>query len=809
MSEQQWWCYDRYEPAEEGRRETLCTLSNGIFATRGAAPEAAADGVHYPGTYAAGVFNRLTSELDGGAVTHETIVNLPNWLPLTHRPAGGPWFSPDAVEVLDYRQELDLEAGALHRTVRFRDRDGRITSLRERRFVSMAAPRLAVLEQVIEPENWSGTLTLRSTIDGTVTNAGTAEDRQLANRHLTVTGQGEQTASTDKTAEGVAWLVAETVQSHVRVAVATRTTVTGQDEAPGAATPVEAPGSVGTDIDVPVAPGRPATVEKVAALCTSREPAISEPGEAVLADVNEAGSYDELFAGHRLAWAQLWGRCQLDLHINADTSTGLILDLHLFHLIQTLSPHIADRDIGVPARGLHGEAYRGHIFWDELFVFPFLNLRLPQLTQELLLYRWRRLPAARRQARDMGCRGARFPWQSGSDGSEQTPTQLYNPRSGRWMPDHSRRQHHVGLAVAWNVWQYWQVTGDARFLVHHGAELLIEIARFFADLATFDPDDQRWHLRGVMGPDEYHDGYPDDPGSGIDDNAYTNVLAAWLLGRALETYQVLKDHDCGDLWERLDLEHSETERWDELRRALAVPFLPEGYIAQFAGWDDLNELDWEAYRARYDNIGRLDLILDAEGDNTNNYKLTKQADALMLLYLFSADELVELLDMLGYDFDPALIPPMVDHYLARTADGSTLSHVAYSWVLSRGDRPRSWPLLLDALQADVADTQGGTTAEGVHFGAMAGTVSIVQRAYSGLETRGEALHLDPHLPDDLDRLHFDVTYRGHRLHVDIDHARLRVSSRPGTAAPVPLDFAGSTVHLAPGEEHEIPLTRRT
>ena len=198
----------------------------------------------------------------------------------------------------------------------------------------------------------------------------------------------------------------------------------------------------------------------------------------------------------------------------------------MFHLLQTVSEHTIDLDVGVPARGLHGEAYRGHIFWDELFVFPFLNLRFPELTRALLRYRVRRLPEARQAARAAGYRGAMYPWQSGSDGREETQRLHLNPRSGRWLPDNSHRQRHVNAAVAWNVWQYYQATGDLDFLAAYGAEMLLEIARFWASIATYNRALDRYEICGVMGPDEYHDGYPDRDEPGLDNNAYTNVMAA-------------------------------------------------------------------------------------------------------------------------------------------------------------------------------------------------------------------------------------------------------------------------------------------
>ena len=156
------------------------------------------------------------------------------------------------------------------------------------------------------------------------------------------------------------------------------------------------------------------------------------------------------------------------------------------HLLQTVSYNSEDLDIGVPARGLHGEAYRGHIFWDELFIFPVLNLRLPSITRSLLRYRYRRLLEARRAAKLAGYAGAMFPWQSGSDGREESPELHLNPRSGRWNPDPSHRAHHIGIAVAYNVWQYYQVTGDLAYLIDYGAEMLLEIARFWVSRATYD-----------------------------------------------------------------------------------------------------------------------------------------------------------------------------------------------------------------------------------------------------------------------------------------------------------------------------------
>ena len=799
--------YEGVHPEVEGRREALCTLGNGYMGTRGAAPEAVADGVHYPGTYVAGAYNRLTTEMAGTRIDHESLVNLPNWLPLTFRggPANvaearpAPWFGAGAGEVLELRQTLDMHRGTLRRHLRVEDQDGRITSIEERRIVSMDDPHIAAIEQVITPENWSGRLDVRSRLDGQVANTNVVEDRLLANRHLSAVDVGWSDG-------GVDWLEVDTSWSHIRVAVAARTHVQADGPVRVRFQTSDTPELVTRILSCEAVEGRPVTVEKVVAICTSRDAGVGRPLESARDALVGIGTFDTLLYMHELAWKHLWERCEIDVTSDeGDEEVIAAVRLHAFHVLQTASPHVKDIDASLTARGLHGEGYRGHIFWDELFVFPFLNFRFPDITRALLRYRARRLPAARRQARELGQLGARFPWQSGSDGSEQTPSQLWNPRSGRWMPDNSRRQHHVGLAVVWNVWQYQQASGDYRFMLEFGTELLVEQARFWTGLAHLDEGDGRYHIRGVMGPDEYHDGYPDAIGDGVDDNAYTNVLVSWLLRRVLEVRRGFKGHQAEvQLWERLGVTEKEAGHWDEVAGRLHVPF-HDGIISQFAGWDALEEIDWDDYRARYGNIGRLDLILEAEGDSTNRYKLAKQADVLMLFYLMSRDELCEQLETMGYACDDEMIERTTEYYLSRTAHGSTLSRIVYAWVTARIDPARSWQLFREALAADIDDTQGGTTPEGIHLGAMAGSLDLLQRCYSGLELRGDEVWFDPRLPPEVEHLAFDLVHRDRTLSVELSHATLRVEVEPGADAPIPIGVKGIVSAQCPGDVLEVSL----
>jgi trehalose-phosphatase len=789
-----------YIPDQERLREALCAVGNGYRATRGCAPESDAGPFHYPGTYSAGLYNRLTDEIAGVEIENESLVNLPNWLSLKFRINGGDWFDVDACELLTYRQNMDLRQAELTREFRFRDPAGRTTRVLQRRIAAMHKPHACALETTLWAEDWSGTVEFLSMIDGDVRNSGVERYRALSDDHLVTVDTRELTPDS-------ALLVCQTVQSRVPIAVAVRTTA-WRGDAPLQAEVrfVDEPRRAGHDLVVQLDAGESVTVEKMAAIFTGRDHAIAEPGDAAARLLGRLGRYGDLRDGHIREWSHLWEHFDIDFDESPDALR--VVRLHLLQLLQSVPNRAEDLDAGLPARGLHGEAYRGHIFWDELFAFPVLNLRSPASTRSLLRYRYRRLPAARHAAREAGFAGAMFPWQSGSDGREESQKLHLNPNSGRWNPDASARAHHIGIAVAYNVWQYYQVTGDVAYLAENGAEMLAEIARFWVSRAEFDDtlDDGRgrYVIRGVIGPDEFHSGYPERPYDGVDNNAYTNVMAVWVIVRALDALDALPLRDRLDLMETLGIRGRELDLWDEVSRRMYVPFhSPDGtsgpsVISQFEGYAELLELDWKGLRARYGDIARLDRILEAENDSVNRYKASKQADVLMLLYLLSADELRELFARMGYRFTPEQIPATVDYYAHRTSHGSTLSGVVHAWVLARGNRDRAMRYFQQVLMSDVLDIQGGTTAEGIHIAAMAGSIDLLQRCFTGLETRADRLILNPMWPESLGSLRMPIYYRGYRMHLTIKGRSAELSVDPADHPPVEIECRGRVEALTPG-----------
>lgn len=794
--------YESFDPPQEKLREALCTVGNGYFCTRGAAPESRADDVHYPGTYLAGGYNRLETQIAGRTIENEDLVNLPNWLPLSFRIQGGDWFNLQGVKIHSYRQTLDLKQGLLQRSIRFEDAEQRITLLEQKCLVHMGNRHLAALETCLQAENWSGKVDFCSALDGRVVNDNVERYSDLANRHL-------EPLAAQQLDEETLLLKMRTNQSRVEIAQASRTRIfiAGAAQTPERSLDQQ-DDYIAQQFTINLEQGQEARIEKIIALFTSRDEALSECGLEARTAAARAGCFDDLLKEHALRWKHLWRRFDINLEeANGDKGerNKMILRLHIFHLLQTVSMHAIKLDIGVPSRGWHGEAYRGHIFWDELFIFPLLNLRTPEITRTLLKYRYRRLDEARAAARESGFRGAMYPWQSGSNGREESQEVHLNPKSGNWIPDNSRLQRHVNAAIAWNVWQYFQVTDDLEYLCFYGAEMILEIARFWSSLVQWNEEIERYEILGVMGPDEYHDAYPDSDQPGLNNNTYTNVMAVWVLSCALETLEVLPENRRQELCEILGLKEDEIERWDHISRRMRLVFHGEGLLSQFEGYDELEELDWESYRQKHGKVMRLDRILEAEDDTPNRYKCSKQADVLMLFYLFSAEELQTLFERLGYDFDCQTIPKNIDYYLARTSHGSTLSQVVHSWVLSRSDREGSWDLYAQALRSDIDDIQGGTTPEGIHLGAMAGTVDLIQRCYTGIETRNGVLHLNPCLPRELMSLCLQLHYRGQLLTLRITQEKMKLTCQQCEIEAIRVAYGEQEYRLRGGETLEMNL----
>ncbi|EAC5373237.1 glycoside hydrolase family 65 protein, partial [Listeria monocytogenes] len=420
--------------------------------------------------------------------------------------------------------------------------------------------------------------------------------------------------------------------------------------------------------------------------------------------------------------------------------------------------------------------------------------------KEILLYRYRRLAAAKKDAQKAGYQGAMFPWQSGLDGSEQSQELHLNPISGEWKEDHSRLQRHVSLAIAYNIWQYWHNTQDRVFMEQYGLELMLEVAHFWQSAATWDDATQRYFIDKVMGPDEFHESYPNSEQGGLKNNAYTNMMVVWLFEEIENLQQQLSAESFQAVLEKTALTPADIAAMADIRTKLGLEIDQEGIIAQFEGYFQLEDLDWAHYKEKYGNIYRMDRILNAEGKSADSYKVAKQADSLMIFYNFSKEQVNQILADLSYQLPTDYIEKNLHYYLARTSHGSTLSRIVHAQLAAMvDDQELAWSLYQEALSSDYRDIQGGTTAEGIHAGVMAATLFIPLTTFAGIDIREEQLQITPNLPKAWDSLAFQLEVRGTHFAMNVTHETLTITADQ----PVTILVNGQQVSLEANKEATI------
>ncbi|QGY38790.1 beta-phosphoglucomutase family hydrolase [Pseudodesulfovibrio cashew] len=784
--------YSGFDPGDEKLRETLTTVGNGYLGTRGASECACAGFNFYPGTYIAGIFNKTPSKVQGREIWNNDLVNCPNWLPVEFKIGNGEFASPFDMEILSYCHQLNMREGVMERFMVVKDQVGRITRIASRRVASMADPHLCALNFGITPLNYSGKLTFRSSLDGNVENGGVARYSSLNMHHLCRVSAG-------KAGDGI-YLHMETTHSRYQIVMASKTVIM-EDGKP--LTPIKTVtqnrSRVSEEVQIHAQENTRYALEKFVCVRTSLDRTPGNLKDMCLDTLAKVRTYQGVYGPSAKSWKSLWQKA--DIRVTGDRLVQRVLRLHVYHLLVTASPHNVDLDAGMPARGLHGEAYRGHIFWDELYILPFFDSNFPEISRSLLLYRYNRLDAAREYARENGYSGAMFPWQTADDGTEETQEVHYNPEAKDWGPDLSRNQRHVSIAVFVNAWRYVSWTGDKTFLREYGAEMMLDIARFWSSIATRDEDTDKYHISGVMGPDEFHEALPGSGVHGLTDNAYTNIMVVWLLERSLEILEEIPAKPLAKIRKTIGLTDEEIGKWREMTTKLNVALTEEGIIPQFEGYMDLKELDWESYRKRFYSIHRMDRILKAEGDNPDNYKVAKQADTLMTWYVLEPEEVARILTQLGHKVDDPLklLKANYDFYEQRTSHGSTLSKVVHA-VISKYIYPSeiSWDWFMEAMRSDIYDTQGGTTIEGVHTGVMAGTLEVLKQDFAGLNLSSTPMKVDPDLPAHWGEMHLNFSWKKIWFDLVIDQDRVNMTAYHKGDKLVPVEIFGKKYNLKPG-----------
>lgn len=479
------------------------------------------------------------------------------------------------------------------------------------------------------------------------------------------------------------------------------------------------------------------TVERIAAYVadSGRIPA-AEEARGILARLQDVGS-DRLLAEHRLAWTRRWE--DAGISIQGDPESELALRFSLFHLMSSAP---TEGEAAVGARGLTGPAYRGHVFWDtDVFVLPALTATVPGAARAILEYRVRRLSAAREAAAREGAAGARFPWESADEGTDVTPTHWTGPEGVEVPIRTGSDEIHIVADVAWAAQHYVRWTGDEEFLAGPGRGLILDTARYWASRTEVDRNG-RMHLLGVMGPDEYH--------QQVDDNAFTNVMARANLRWAAEVARRFGGADPEEIRGWLRIADRLVDGYDD----------STGVYRQFAGYFDLDPV-------RVDEVADPPVAADVllGRDRVAGSQIVKQADVLMLHHLVP-EEVVA-----------GSLGPNLRRYLPFTAHGSSLSPPIHASLLARAGRVEEaleWFRLAGRLDLDDLT---GTTAGGVHLGAMGGLWQALTFGFLGLAIdAGGLIRLDPRLPRSWDAVVQHLIVGGTRLRLEVGQDHVEVES---------------------------------
>lgn len=779
--------YYGYAPGkDEYSVESLLTVGNGFIGLRGTTPEMEISDANYPGLYLASLYNTAESEVSDRTITNEDFVNAPN-LQKIYLVIDNEKIDIAKNTLLSFKRQLNLKTGLFTSFAEIETQTKKQLRIETQKIVNMENSHHYSILYRFTPLNFTGEIDVISEADGSVYNYNVARYRSLTNKHLTI--------QTTEYFKSKALLIARTNQSDITVCQASQ--LFSDDFSLETLKSEKTAEKVIQKLTISAEKNRTYTLEKSVTVAKYQMGEQTTTSKLALLSLPR---FKEMYAESKEAWRKLWENAAIT--IDGDLMSQKMLNLHTYHLLVSAAPNAYEQslDASITARGLHGEAYRGHIFWDELFILPFYILHFPKTAREILLYRYQRLTAAKKAAKEAGYQGAMFPWQSGLDGTEQSQELHLNPISGEWKEDHSRLQRHVSLAIAYNVWQYWHNVRDRSFMEQYGLELILEIAHFWQSAATLDSVTGRYSIEGVMGPDEFHESYPNSQKGGLKNNAYTNMMVVWLFEEVEKLRNQLSPEIFQSVAAKVQLSEDNFSQMSDIRKNLSLEINPEGIIAQFEGYFDLKDLDWDHYREKYGNIYRMDRILNAEGKSADAYKVAKQADSLMIFYNFSTAQVHQILDDLTYRLPEDYVEKNLHYYLARTSHGSTLSRVVHSQLAAMVDQQDlAWSLYQEALYSDYRDIQGGTTAEGIHAGVMAATLYIPLTTFAGIDFREDVMRIDPNLPKQWQNIQFNIQVRGINYHFNVTHETLTVVADQNTT----IILSGATHELKANKEQSI------
>ncbi|NOS36134.1 MAG: glycoside hydrolase family 65 protein [Deltaproteobacteria bacterium] len=725
ISEDEWLIEENgFERNQQGVRESLFTLGNGYMGSRGALEENPYDS--YAGTYMAGVFDNT-----GAAVSE--LVNTPN--PFFFRiTCGEEKLDPVAMDVLEHRRALDMRKGILFRGAVYSNHKKERFSYQSMRFLSMHNKHLGVIQVRFTALDAPAEITVHSDMDSSVTNMGMLTEG--TKRHF-------QAVELSR-AKNMRYTCFQTFEKNIMLSYAGR----GFIERRGKRKPI------GWNIlKFKVRKNETLCFTKYFTIYTSYDVNPKRLKSVTLNALKKASilGLEKLTDNHTKAWREKWRRS--DISIPNAPEIEKALRFNIYHMLICGNKDGGRTCIG--ARTLSAEGYRGHVFWDfELFNLPFYIYTDPELAKHLLLYRYNRLDRARENAASRGYRGALFPWESADTGEEETPLWSKGLDGSINKIYTWEMEYHISADVAYGFNHYYTATGDKDFMLKYGLEILFESARFWASVVRYNSKKRRYEIKRVIGPDEFHEE--------VDNNAYTNIIAKWNLLKAIELYKrFCRDNPkaVSRLAKKIKLKSSELKDWKNIAAKLITHIYDKKNIIEaFDGYFKLKDTPITQLNANL----MPEFPKGVTGGNVRETQLVKQADVVMLLYLFP--------DM----FSEEIKKESYSYYAKRTMHKSSLSPSIHAIVGNYIGDPRAYHYFLVTLYADLKNTHGNTI-EGMHAASLGGTWQAVVNGFGGVNIKQDILSINPKLPTGWERMSFCIKWKGVTVSVSAFQDKVEIS----------------------------------
>jgi len=662
-------------------------------------------------------------------------------------------FTLEKGKIRDYHRKLNLQTGEVIRKVEWESPDGEIICFTFGRLVSMANDHVIASRIEITPVTGEVELMIVSGIDGTVSNTGA--------QHL---AEGNKRIYENLYLE----MISETIQSHISIAsyTAHKFTVDGVEIHPEIQ-PIISRREIKISTQFSLKAGQKVVIDKISTVNTTRDLKYADNTDENILELLKQDSkkeamdayskgYDKLLKDSQKAWKEIWN--QQDIKITTENAFDqLAIRFAIYHL--SIMVKKDDNRVGIGAKGLSGEGYKGHSFWDtEIFILPYYRMTQPKTARTLLEYRFKNLYGARIKAKENGFEGAMYPWESAwiSDG-EVTPlwgaADVVTGETSKILT--GLIEQHISADIAFAVWQYFITTRDEDFMDNYGYEIILETAKFWNSRLEWKEDLNRFEITDVIGPDEYKEH--------VDNNAYTNYLAHYNMQLALKLIGQLETEK-KNVFERLDtfiglgqLKNSMEERLPQFY--LPQPDAKSSIIPQFDGYMDLKHIDLTKYK-ECSTVGTI--YNDFNMEQINEFQVSKQGDLVVLLYLF--DDL----------FPAETKRKNYFFYEERTLHDSSLSMCTHSVLANDlGLHEEAYKLFAGACTIDLGEEMKSSDA-GIHSASMGGIWQSIVFGFGGLRIIGENLRIAPSLPKEWSNLSFKVIWNQSPLQVTVTATEVTV-----------------------------------